>query len=617
MGIDENAGGAVGRVQVVVDDTACISPEDAGRLGITVVDLPLNEEGGEASTSAIGPLHLCAAYARALERGGDAGVVALHVGKGLSSTYSNAVTAAAVLDRVRVVDTSLVGAGLGAAAVAAAETAHAGGDLDACVAAAESVGKRNHLWLYVPKLDALRRGGRISAGQAMLSTALSIKPVIGLQDGTLGLVAKCRTEGKVLNKLVDLASAAAQGRPAQVFLHHADALDVVEELAAMLSIELADGTSFRILDIPPALLAHTGPGAVGVALVTDESVGGSNGEGAGSGADTGVDSGDRDGGAAGGGGLGAGGDDGGNRLGGGGAAGAGFFGKLAKGAGGAGGAAGARTSRSASEKSGRDSGDDESGASTKSSVPHIGWSSGWTPGKARSTGAAGAAAGGGLSSGLGSGAKRAKALGVEPVDLSDTAQGEDGAGGVTANGAAPDDATLADAAADHVAVGDAHSREPDVDAVTGAAIDAAADASDTADTGADSSDTDATDTDGLTVLAPEDPEPVAPLFTTVTSKLPHWSENRRAAKEKAERLAKAIADLSRRDKSDPEGAAFAEDAKEEAARLAAERAENGGNGTRAEMGDKTGDKTGEVDTIDDRGTTARGTESDDEHPESR
>ena len=64
----------------------------------------------------------------------------------------------------------------------------------------------------------------------------------------------------------------------------------------------------------------------------------------------------------------------------------------------------------------------------------------------------------------------------------------------------------------------------------------------------------------------------SPLFTTVAAKLPTWSENRRAAIEKAEALAHAIAELARRDHSDPEGAAFGVEAREEAARRAADRA---------------------------------------------
>ncbi|SQB94691.1 DegV family protein [Corynebacterium xerosis] len=378
-----------GRVQIVVDESACVAPDVAKRHGITVVALGLDEVDGEQTTSAIGPLPLCAAYARALERGADAGVVALHLGKGLSATWSNAVTAAAVLDNVHVVDSSSVGAGMGAAAIAAAEKAAEGGSLDECVAVADDVLDRNRLWLYVPKLEPLRRGGRISTGQAVLSTALAIKPIVGIENGTLGLVAKCRTEAKVLDKLVDLAATEAAGRPAHVMLQHSGALERVEELHAMLSLELPEGSTFEVVDLPAALVAHTGPGAYAVGLVVAPEVAGNGGE----------------------------------------------------------------------------------------------------AGSVDEPGAAGAGKRGGNGGN-----------GIE--------------GGKGADGG--DDLPLPP----------------------------------TAVVGRDSS----------------------PLFTTVAAKLPTWSENRRAAIEKAEALAHAIAELARRDHSDPEGAAFGVEAREEAARRAADRA---------------------------------------------
>lgn len=378
-----------GRVQIVVDESACVAPDVAKRHGITVVPLGLDEVDGEQTTSAIGPLPLCAAYARALERGGDAGVVALHLGKGLSATWSNAVTAAAVLDNVHVVDSSSVGAGMGAAAIAAAEKAAEGGSLDECVAVADDVLDRNRLWLYVPKLEPLRRGGRISTGQAVLSTALAIKPIVGIENGTLGLVAKCRTEAKVLDKLVDLAATEAAGRPAHVMLQHSGALERVEELHAMLSLELPEGSIFEVVDLPAALVAHTGPGAYAVGLVVAPEVAGSGGD-------------------------------------------AGSV--------------------------------DEPGAA--------------------GAGKRGGNGGNGIEGGKG-------ADGGNDLPLPPTAV-----------------------------------------------------------VGRDSS----------------------PLFTTVAAKLPTWSENRRAAIEKAEALAHAIAELARRDHSDPEGAAFGVEAREEAARRAADRA---------------------------------------------
>lgn len=405
-----------GRVQVVVDESACLDDDVARRHGITVVPLGLDEVDGEQTTSAIGPLTLCAAYARALERGGDAGVVALHLGKGLSATWSNAVTAAAVLDRVTVVDSTMVGAGMGAAAIAAAEKAAEGADLEECVAAAESVLARNRLWLYVPKLEPLRRGGRISTGQAVLSTALAIKPIVGIQDGTLGLVAKCRTEAKVLDKLVDFAATEAAGRPAHVMLQHSGADERVEELHAMLSLALPEGSTFDVVDLPAALVAHTGPRAFAVGMVVAEDE---------------------------------------------------------------------------AESPDADNGSDST---------------------------------------------------------ADGGDGDNGSVGAVAGGAA-------DSAGASVGSADEDAALPPTSVV-----------------GRDAS----------------------PLFTSVAAKLPTWSENRRAAIEKAEALAHAIAELARRDNSDPEGAAFGRDAREEAAQKAADKA-----------GDKGGDKGSD-------GTTDRANEPDDD-----
>lgn len=270
-----------GKVQIVTDDSACLAPSVARKLGIRVIPLQLNEEEGDVRTAAISPLEFCAAYARALERsnaGGsdpadDTGVVAIHLSKGLSASWSNALSAAGVLDRVRVLDTDSIGAGLGAAAIAAAKCSIAGGCLDECVEAAEDVLRRYRLWLYVPKLEPLRKGGRIPTGQAVLSTALAIKPIVGISDGQLALVAKCRTEAKMKERLVEFAREMVENstdvaKPPHVLLHHADALDDVEELQAMLSLALPEGTKFRILSLPESLVAHTGPGAYAVGVIS-------------------------------------------------------------------------------------------------------------------------------------------------------------------------------------------------------------------------------------------------------------------------------------------------------------------------------------------------------------
>lgn len=271
-----------GRVRIVVDDTACLVPDVAKRLDITVVRVGHDIDEDGPRTSAIGQLPLCAAYARALERssfagrdgepGGDAGVVALHLSKGLSSTWSNAVTAAAALERVEVIDTNTIGAGVGAAAIAAAKAAREGAPLEQVAQVAREVLERYRVWFFVPKIDLLRKGGRISAGQAVLSTALAIRPIVGIKDGALTLVSKSRTEAKVKQRMVDYATTVAGHsgdgqRPTHILIHHANALDDATTLQSMLAQELPENTRFRILPMPDSLVAHTGTGAYAVGVI--------------------------------------------------------------------------------------------------------------------------------------------------------------------------------------------------------------------------------------------------------------------------------------------------------------------------------------------------------------
>ncbi|MBE7075011.1 MAG: DegV family protein [Clostridiales bacterium] len=56
----------------------------------------------------------------------------------------------------------------------------------------------------VDDLNALKRGGRISAATAFFGSMLNIKPIIKLQDGKLGMIAKQKGIKACLNKLAEL-----------------------------------------------------------------------------------------------------------------------------------------------------------------------------------------------------------------------------------------------------------------------------------------------------------------------------------------------------------------------------------------------------------------------------
>ncbi|MDN6537323.1 MAG: DegV family protein [Corynebacterium variabile] len=238
---DDEAGGKDADTDAAPEDAGSVGEsgdtDDADDPGDVAGDSGTGDSGKQEedapTTAGLGPLELTAAYARLLERGGDEGVVALHLSRELSSTWTSATQAAGVFHGlVEVLDTRSAGMVLGQAAIAAAQASAAGGTLAECTAAAQHVLDGAEVWLYVHRLDAMARGGRLSTAQRLLSTALAIKPILHLAGGKIELAAKTRTQSKAMARLVSLAesayrTAATPARAPETDEDTADAEDAV------------------------------------------------------------------------------------------------------------------------------------------------------------------------------------------------------------------------------------------------------------------------------------------------------------------------------------------------------------------------------------------------------
>ncbi|WP_313007157.1 DegV family protein [Corynebacterium variabile] len=238
---DDEAGGKDADTDAAPEDAGSVGEsgdtDDADDPGDVAGDSGTGDSGKQEedapTTAGLGPLELTAAYARLLERGGDEGVVALHLSRELSSTWTSATQAAGVFHGlVEVLDTRSAGMVLGQAAIAAAQASAAGGTLAKCTAAAQHVLDGAEVWLYVHRLDAMARGGRLSTAQRLLSTALAIKPILHLAGGKIELAAKTRTQSKAMARLVSLAerayrTAATPARAPETDEDTADAEDAV------------------------------------------------------------------------------------------------------------------------------------------------------------------------------------------------------------------------------------------------------------------------------------------------------------------------------------------------------------------------------------------------------
>lgn len=256
-------------VRIVTDTAAGLPPSIIEDLDIAVVDLHVMESDGERTTSGLSSLELAAAYARQLERGGDDGVVAIHLSKELSSTWTSAVAAAAVFDgAVRVIDSDNVGMALGAAAMAAATVARDGGSLDECEEVATDTLSRAETWVYLNHLDEMRKSGRLSTTTTVLSAALlATKPIMQIREGKLELAGKTRTQTKAFTRLVELVMEHAESKPAFVAVQHADAREAAEHLETMLNEVLPKRSTVLVTELNDVLRVHTGTGAIGISGV--------------------------------------------------------------------------------------------------------------------------------------------------------------------------------------------------------------------------------------------------------------------------------------------------------------------------------------------------------------
>ena len=169
----------------------------------------------------------------------------------------------------------------------------------------QSVCEQSTLYFYIPTLDALRRGGRVSPALAMVGQMFQIKPIGTITEGKLAYVERPRTAARALERLVEvtvqtcrehqhaaaLSSATApdmNSSPASfslnatprgevVAVHHvgnaAQAVQLYEQVQQMLGesslvhdAAASSAPEFLVSALPPVLSAHSGLGAVALVV---------------------------------------------------------------------------------------------------------------------------------------------------------------------------------------------------------------------------------------------------------------------------------------------------------------------------------------------------------------
>ncbi len=189
-------------------------------------------------------------------------VVSIHLASGLSGTCEAATEAARIVSgdsgRVEVVDSQTGAGGLGCLVMAAARAAERGAELNAVVDAARQARERLQMWFCLDTLEYLRRGGRIGAAQAMLGTALKVKPILTF-GSEITPVGRVRTRRRALERMDAYLDELHDRGATEWIVQHAQSPEDAEHLVAHGTAIFDTGPLF-CTQVGPVLGAHLGSG---------------------------------------------------------------------------------------------------------------------------------------------------------------------------------------------------------------------------------------------------------------------------------------------------------------------------------------------------------------------
>lgn len=281
------------KVAIVTDSVAYIPKDYLEKYGITVVPQILVwgektfEDGVDIqpddfyrrlasakvmpTTSQVPVPKIMKAFSTLLDQGYS--VLGVFVSSKFSGTLQSAMQAREMLpsgkEKVEVVDSLSAAMAMGFQALTAARAAADGASLAECKTSAENARARSGVYFVVDTLEFLHRGGRIGGAQRLLGTALNLKPILAIQDGKVESIERIRTKHKAMERLVEIIAEQCKGKGAvQLATLHANAPEDAQSLLDNAS-SLLNVTEKIFTEVSPVVGAHTGPGTVGLAYMTE------------------------------------------------------------------------------------------------------------------------------------------------------------------------------------------------------------------------------------------------------------------------------------------------------------------------------------------------------------
>jgi len=278
-------------VRIVTDSASDIPSQVAQALGITIVPIyvhfgdksyrdgvdisedelyqKLVEGAVHPTTSAPSPGDFAEVYRR-LSRDSDE-IVSIVITARESAVYDSALLGKEIAgerSHIEVVDSQSVSMGLGFIAMAAAEAAQAGGDIEEVVEVAHQAIHKTRLLGTLDTIKYILKGGRLRRASTLLGAMLKVRPVLTIREGKLVLAGLARSRAKAIDHLYEFV----KNTPniGDLAIVHSTTLEEAQTLAERTKSLIPERQPL-IARLGPALGVHGGPGFMCVAIRQGES----------------------------------------------------------------------------------------------------------------------------------------------------------------------------------------------------------------------------------------------------------------------------------------------------------------------------------------------------------
>lgn len=229
------------------------------------------KDGVIMTTSQLNPEAYMEFWRPVLESGKD--VLHITLSSGISGTYNSACIAADYLSteyadrKVYVVDSLAASSGYGLLMEMVADKRDEGYSLDELKEWTEKHRLNVNHWFFSTDLTSFKRGGRISATEALLGTALRICPLMNVSyEGKLVPREKIRLKKRAISRAVEIMKQRAFGGANYdgiCLISMSACRDDADALVSAIESEFPNlKNRIEINDIGAVIGAHTGPGTV-------------------------------------------------------------------------------------------------------------------------------------------------------------------------------------------------------------------------------------------------------------------------------------------------------------------------------------------------------------------